>query len=122
MLNSSALSTEVVPGAAYAVFCFAQSVQGVSETDDSKKLTWVGSVINLSAISEICTNPFSLIPTSTKQPKAVMLVTFAPGSLVREGSTLYAPAMVNNRPAAPTADEPPRSVWMLSTLLSKRIQ
>lgn len=39
---------------------------------------------------------------------SIKLVTFAPGSLVREGSTLYAPAMVNNKPAAPTADEPPR--------------
>lgn len=41
MLNTSALTTEVVPGATYDVYCYAQSTQGVSDTDAAKKLTWV---------------------------------------------------------------------------------
>ncbi|EJX02363.1 hypothetical protein EVA_09531 [gut metagenome] len=41
--------------------------------------TCVGSLTNLSANSDICTSPFSFMPTSTKQPKLVMLVTI-PGN------------------------------------------
>lgn len=41
MLKSSALTSEVALGATYNVYCFAQSPQGVSDADDTKKLTWV---------------------------------------------------------------------------------
>ena len=43
--------------------------------------TVVGSLTNWRQSCETCTKPFSLIPTSTKQPKLVMLVTM-PGRVM----------------------------------------
>ncbi|KAL4434005.1 hypothetical protein ABPG75_000446 [Micractinium tetrahymenae] len=54
MLNSSTLSSEVVLGATYDVYCFAQSLQGVSNIDGTKKLTWVAPILpNAPAIAKV---------------------------------------------------------------------
>lgn len=41
---------------------------------------------------------------------SIKLVTFAPNTLAREGGTLYAPAVVDKKPAQPTAGPAPRVI------------